>query len=79
MAVAALVLLAVTRPRLRSLSRQQWRAVLLLGLALAAMNGYFYASIARIPLGAAVTVESSARSPWQRSPRGEPATSPGWP
>ncbi|WP_299038050.1 DMT family transporter [uncultured Pseudokineococcus sp.] len=57
MAVAAVVLLALTRPRARSLTRQQWRAVVLLGLALAAMNGFFYASIARIPLGTAVTVE----------------------
>ena len=55
--VAALVLLALARPRLRSWSRPQWRAVALFGGSLAGMNGSFYASIDRIPLGTAVTIE----------------------
>ncbi|NAZ81185.1 EamA family transporter [Kineococcus sp. R8] len=55
--VAALLLLALARPRLRSLTRSQWRAVLGLGVCLAGMNGCFYAAIARIPLGTAVTIE----------------------
>jgi inner membrane transporter RhtA len=55
--VAALVLLAVARPRVRSWSRPQWRAVAVFGGSLAGMNGSFYASIDRIPLGTAVTIE----------------------
>jgi inner membrane transporter RhtA len=55
--LAALALLAFARPAIRAWRRDQWRAVLLLGLTLAGMNGFFYASIARIPLGIAVTIE----------------------
>ncbi|WP_369069581.1 EamA family transporter [Kineococcus terrestris] len=55
--VAALVLVALARPRLRTWTRAQWRAVAALGACLAAMNGTFYAAIDRIPLGTAVTVE----------------------
>lgn len=55
--MAAGVLLALTRPGVRAWSREQWRAVVLFGLSLAGMNGFFYASIARIPLGTAVTIE----------------------
>lgn len=55
--LAALLLLAVTRPALRSWTRQQWSAVILLGLALAGMNGLFYEAIARVPIGIAITVE----------------------
>ena len=35
----------------------QWRAIVLFGLVIAAMNLCFYQSIARIPLGIAVTIE----------------------
>jgi inner membrane transporter RhtA len=55
--VAALVLLAATRPRAGRWDRRQWTAVIAFGLCLAAMNASFYAAIARIPLGAAVTIE----------------------
>ncbi|MEJ4103890.1 EamA family transporter [Corynebacterium bovis] len=55
--LAALVLLAATRPRVRSWDRRAWRAVVLLGVALGRMNGLFYASLDRVPLGVAVTVE----------------------
>jgi inner membrane transporter RhtA len=57
LAVAAVVVLLVTRPRVRTWSGGQWRSVVLFGLSLAAMNGSFYESIARIPLGTAVTIE----------------------
>jgi inner membrane transporter RhtA len=57
LAVAALVVLAATRPRVRGWSARQWRSVVLFGLSLAAMNGSFYEAIARIPLGTAVTIE----------------------
>lgn len=55
--VAALIMLMVVRPRVRSWSWDQWRAVLLFGLAMAGMNGFFYQALSRIPLGLAVAVE----------------------
>ncbi|MCF4138919.1 EamA family transporter [Streptomyces sp. Tue 6430] len=55
--VAAVVLLAVCRPRLRGHSRADWGTVVVFGVAMAAMNGLFYQSVARIPLGTAVTLE----------------------
>lgn len=57
MTVAALVLLAVARPRLRGLSPAAWRGIVLYGVAMAAMNVLFYNAVARIPLGVAVTLE----------------------
>jgi inner membrane transporter RhtA len=54
---AAVVMLVVTRPRLRSLSRRQALTACALGLILAAMNLTFYEAISRIPLGTAVTIE----------------------
>lgn len=56
-AIAALLLLVIVRPRPRRWTRQQWTAALLFGLSLAAMNGFFYAAIDRIPLGPAVAIE----------------------
>jgi inner membrane transporter RhtA len=53
----ALILLAIARPGLRRLSAAQWREVVPFGLIIAAMNLCFYQSIARIPLGIAVTIE----------------------
>src|SRR5699024_263284 len=38
-------------------TRQQWVAVAVFGVAIGAMNGAFYASIDRIPLGTAVAIE----------------------
>ena len=55
--LAAGALLTVSRPGIRGWTRDQWRAVALFGLSLAGMNGFFYAAIARIPLGVAVTIE----------------------
>ncbi|PRY38729.1 EamA family transporter [Umezawaea tangerina] len=57
LALAAAVLLAVSRPGVRRWTRAQWRAVVPLGLSLAGMNGFFYAAIDRIPLGTTVTIE----------------------
>jgi inner membrane transporter RhtA len=53
---AALLLLAIWRPRLR-LPPEAQRDVLLLGITLAAMNTSFYFALDRIPLGIAVTLE----------------------
>ncbi|MCT9003384.1 EamA family transporter [Streptomyces sp. NPDC054766] len=55
--VAAIVLLVVCRPKVRGHSRADWNTVVAFGLAMAAMNGLFYQSVARIPLGPAVTLE----------------------
>ncbi|MGC5566803.1 EamA family transporter [Streptomyces sp. FR-108] len=57
LAVAAIVLMVICRPRLRGHSRADWGTVLLFGVTMAAMNGLFYQSVARIPLGPAVTLE----------------------
>jgi inner membrane transporter RhtA len=54
---AAIVLMVVCRPRLRGHARADWGTVVVFGATMAAMNGLFYQSIARIPLGAAVTLE----------------------
>ncbi|MEU0882716.1 EamA family transporter [Lentzea sp. NPDC005914] len=54
--VAALVLVVIWRPSLR-LDRRTLAVVVTYGVVLAAMNLCFYAALARIPLGAAVTIE----------------------
>ncbi|MFJ4222882.1 EamA family transporter [Microbacterium sp. NPDC089695] len=56
-AIAALLLLAIVRPKPRGWNRAQWAAAALFGLSLAAMNASFYAAIDRIPLGPAVAIE----------------------
>jgi inner membrane transporter RhtA len=55
--VAAAVLLAVGRPRLRSFTWRQWWPVLLLALVFGTMNLSLYSAIDRVGLGLAVTLE----------------------
>ena len=55
--LAAALLLAVLRPRVRSWSTASWSAALLLGAAMAGMNLVFYLALRTVPLGVAVTVE----------------------
>lgn len=55
--VAAAVLLPIVRPKLRSLTWQQWWPVLLLAMVFGTMNLSLYSSIQRIGLGLAVTLE----------------------
>ena len=55
--VAAAVLAAVARPRLRSFTWRQWWPVLLLGVVFGTMNLSLYSAINRIGLGLAVTLE----------------------
>ena len=54
---AAVILVAVVRPRVGNWTRRQWLAAGVLGLALAGMNSLIYLAVARIPLGVAVTLE----------------------
>jgi inner membrane transporter RhtA len=56
-AVAAAVLLAVSRPRLRGRSRRFWVSVAQFGAILAALNFSLYEAIARVPLSTAVTLQ----------------------
>lgn len=56
-AIAALLLVLIVRPRPGRWTRRQWLAATLFGVSLAAMNGFFYAAIDRIPLGPAVAIE----------------------
>lgn len=55
--VAAAVLVAAGRPRLRSFTWAQWRPVLALAAVFATMNLSLYTAIDRIGLGLAVTLE----------------------
>jgi len=55
--VAAVILLAVWRPRVRGMTREQLGVAVVFGLALGGMNLSFYAALDRIPLGIAVTLE----------------------
>jgi inner membrane transporter RhtA len=55
--IAALLLFAVCRPRIRGYGRSDWAVVAMFGAVLATMNTLFYEAIDRIPLGPAVTLE----------------------
>ena len=55
--LAAAVLLAVARPRLRGRTRADWLTVCAFALVLGLMNLAFYSSLALLPLGVAVTIE----------------------
>ena len=54
---AAVILVAIWRPRVPRRASEPLRDAVLLGLALAGMNLSFYAALDRIPLGIAVTLE----------------------
>lgn len=55
--LAAIMLVALVRPRWRGRSRADWLTVTLFALALTSMNVTFYASLERLPIGVAVTIE----------------------
>jgi len=57
MATAAVVLGLVARPALRGRTRADWQVAIAFGVTLGVMNWSIYQSIARIPLGVAVTIE----------------------
>lgn len=54
---SAVVMIAVCRPAIRGRTVAAWRSVALFGIALGAMNTSFYESLARLPIGVAVTIE----------------------
>lgn len=56
-ALAALLLSAIWRPRVRDRTRREWMLVAAFGVSLAGMNFAFYSAIDLIPLGVAVTLE----------------------
>ena len=56
-ALSAAILLLFNRPTFRNLSKSQWQILIPYGAVLGAMNITFYLSLARIPLGLAVTLE----------------------
>src|SRR5690606_10716711 len=55
--LAAAVLWVFVRPSLRGRSRADWLVVSLFAAALTLMNLSFYASLTRLPIGVAVTIE----------------------
>lgn len=55
--LSALILVAANRPNVKTLTREQWKAVIPYGLCLGGMNLIYYLSLSRIPLGIAVTLE----------------------
>lgn len=57
LATSAVILLAITRPRLTGRTAQDWRVAVAFGVVLGTMNWAIYESFARIPLGIAVTIE----------------------
>jgi inner membrane transporter RhtA len=57
LAIAAVVLLAIWRPRLAGHSYGDLQVAVLFGAALGLMNWAIYSAMDRIPLGAAVTIE----------------------
>lgn len=56
LALAAIVLLAIFRPRLRGRTGREWVGIGLFGLAMALMNIFVFLSISKIPLGIAMTI-----------------------
>ncbi len=56
-AISALILVPLVRPRVRGHTRRAWLTVVAFGTALGLMNWSFYGSLAHLPLGVAVTVE----------------------
>lgn len=55
--LSAALLLALVRPRLRGRTRADWAVVSSFAAALTCMNLAFYASLERLPIGVAVTIE----------------------
>jgi len=59
LAIGAVILAALARPRLGGRSTTDWQVVVGFGVSLAVMNWSYYEAIQRIPLGLAVLFEST--------------------
>lgn len=57
LAFAAVLMLLIARPRIRSWNAAAWRSIVFLGISLAGMNLLFYLALPRIPIAVAVTLE----------------------
>ena len=55
--LASVFLTLLARPTPWRWSKTAWRDVVLFGITLAGLNGFFYAAVERIPLGVAVAIE----------------------
>lgn len=55
--ISAIILFAYNRPNLKKLTKVQWKAIIPYGICLGVMNGIYYLSLSRIPLGLAVALE----------------------
>lgn len=56
-AIAAVLVVAIFRPRLRGRTGEEWVSIVLYGVAMAASNVLLYLAIDRIPLGIATTID----------------------
>lgn len=57
LAWAAVLLVLITRPKVLSYSRAQWRGAILLGAAMGGMTLCYFQAVIRIPLGLATAIE----------------------
>ncbi|MFA7497736.1 MAG: EamA family transporter [Leucobacter sp.] len=57
LALAAVLLLIIFRPRWRGRSRREWAGIVLYGVAMAAMNSFLYLALDRLPIGVATTID----------------------
>ncbi|GAA4106548.1 EamA family transporter [Enteractinococcus coprophilus] len=55
--LASVFLMLLARPTPWRWTKTAWRDVVLFGITLAGLNGFFYAAVERIPLGVAVAIE----------------------
>ncbi|MFN8668154.1 MAG: EamA family transporter [Gemmatimonadaceae bacterium] len=55
--LAAVMLVSVLRPWRTRRSAKSWRALVVYGVAVAGMNGFFYTSLRTIPLGVSTAIE----------------------
>ncbi len=63
LSIGGLIFLAIARPPLRSIRRRDLLPLLGLGVMTGVMTVAFLAAIQRLPLGTAVAIDSSGRSP----------------
>ncbi len=57
LALASLMLIAVSRPKIKGWTRAQYRLALAFGISLGATNMLYYAALGRLPVAVTVTIE----------------------